>query len=243
MLFLHKLPGETPLQTINRFKQTNPEYQHRKLGYAGRLDPMAEGVLLVLVDDENKKRKEYEDLAKTYEFQVLWGVETDSYDILWSIVKTHATTPEAIKKLPSIISSFIGEFQQPYPPYSSQPVQGKPLFWWARQGRLDEISIPEKNISIYSIEYKETITLQKYELQKSIIDRIRVVRGDFRQENITETWKAFFEKTKQDSWYISSFIVTCSSGTYVRSLAKRLGETIKTNALAYTIKRTKIFSV
>ena len=61
VLNLYKPQGVTPLELIDRFRQKHPEYKDEKLGYAGRLDPMAEGILLVLVGDENKKRKTYED--------------------------------------------------------------------------------------------------------------------------------------------------------------------------------------
>ena len=41
--------GITPLQAIEKFKEKNPKYNKIKMGYAGKLDPMAEGVLLILV--------------------------------------------------------------------------------------------------------------------------------------------------------------------------------------------------
>jgi len=82
VLNLYKQTGVTPLQTIKQLQKRYPEYQDSKLGYAGRLDPMAEGVLLVLVDEENKKRRTYESLEKEYEFYMLFGVKTDTYDIL-----------------------------------------------------------------------------------------------------------------------------------------------------------------
>src|SRR5579871_234239 len=85
ILNLYKPIGKTPLEVIREFQIQNPEYQNVKLGYAGRLDPMAEGVLLVLVGEENKKRKEYERLKKEYEFTVLFGIETDSYDALGTV--------------------------------------------------------------------------------------------------------------------------------------------------------------
>jgi len=50
--------------------------------YAGRLDPMAHGVLVLLVGEENKKREKYEKFVKEYLFQCIFGVATDTYDIL-----------------------------------------------------------------------------------------------------------------------------------------------------------------
>ena len=65
VLLLKKKVGETPLEIISEFKKNNLEYQNQKLGYAGRLDPMAEGLLLVLIGEECKKRKEYEKHSNT----------------------------------------------------------------------------------------------------------------------------------------------------------------------------------
>lgn len=55
ILLLYKPVSITPLELIEKFRLDNPLYKDSKLGYAGRLDPMAEGLLLILVGDENKK--------------------------------------------------------------------------------------------------------------------------------------------------------------------------------------------
>ena len=62
----YKKVGITPLQAINQFKSKNPKYKSKKIGYAGRLDPMAEGVLLFLVEEEGKKISNYLKLNKEY---------------------------------------------------------------------------------------------------------------------------------------------------------------------------------
>ena len=62
---VYKPLGLTPLQAIVKFKKLFPDYANEKISYAGRLDPMAEGLLLLLVGEENKQRNEYEDLSKT----------------------------------------------------------------------------------------------------------------------------------------------------------------------------------
>ena len=64
VLNVYKPLRKSPLETIELFRQKNPEYQNIKLGYAGRLDPMAEGVLLILVGEELKSQKTYWSLDK-----------------------------------------------------------------------------------------------------------------------------------------------------------------------------------
>ena len=53
---LYKPVGFTPLQAVERFKEENVRYKKEKISYPGRLDPMAQGVLLLLVGDETKKK-------------------------------------------------------------------------------------------------------------------------------------------------------------------------------------------
>src|SRR3982750_279229 len=78
---LYKRLGETPLECIERFRLEKPEYATTNMTYLGRLDPMAEGLLLVLAGNTRDKKK-YLEWDKTYEFEVLWGFASDTYDIL-----------------------------------------------------------------------------------------------------------------------------------------------------------------
>jgi len=82
VLLLHKKVGGTPLQTIRSLQATIPSFNGLKIGYAGRLDPMARGLLVCLVGDENRNQKTHELKTKDYQFDVLFGVETDTYDLL-----------------------------------------------------------------------------------------------------------------------------------------------------------------
>jgi tRNA U55 pseudouridine synthase TruB len=107
----------------------------------------------------------------------------------------------------------------------------------------DKIKISLKNAGdIIDSLYKETnIKLRKInnkKLLEKIGKRIRKVNGDFRQKEIIHIWKK--ELKTEETFFIASFKVKCSSGTYVRGIAQDLGEKMGLPALAYTIKRTKI---
>lgn len=239
VICVYKPIGMTPLQAIELLKNKYPEYSDKKISYAGRLDPMAEGVLVLLLDEANNKRKEFENLNKTYECDVLFGVSTDTYDTLGLITNTHKAPQISPLSLIPLISQFKSVFPQPYPPYSSKAVRGKPLYYWARQNKLSEITIPTKEITISSIEMINQRDITSQDLHKEIIKRLEIVKGDFRQDLITTSWDDYF-KTNQQPLLIISLRVTCSSGTYIRSLANSLGEKIGIPAIAYTIKRTNV---
>ncbi|MDX1535908.1 MAG: hypothetical protein R3346_04075, partial [Candidatus Spechtbacterales bacterium] len=78
VLNIYKPLGFTPLQAIEQYREINPEYSNVKMGYAGRLDPLAEGVLIVPTGETLKKQKEYMDLDKKYTAKILFGFSTDT---------------------------------------------------------------------------------------------------------------------------------------------------------------------
>lgn len=239
ILLLYKREGETPLETINRFKEANPEYKDIPMTYAGRLDPMAEGLLLVLTGEECKKKEEYLGLEKVYEVEVLFGFETDTYDILGLPRKFKSSNLKFKKEdIEERAKSFIGKFMQEYPPFSSKTVNGEPLFAKALSGNLPE-EMPTKEVEIFDIKVGEMRNIKADELLGNIKTRISKVKGDFRQEEILKLWGENLQDSKE-SFQIIKFIIFCSSGTYMRSFAHSLGRILGISALAFSIKRTKV---
>ena len=239
-ILLYKPISITPLQLTHKFRQQYPEYEKVTLGYAGRLDPMADGLLLLLAGEENKKRKSYEDLSKEYACEVLFGIETDTYDILGKIINQTSISQHISETVQEILQTFLGKQIQPYPPYSSQPVNGKPLYYWARKNKLDEITLPTKAIEIYDIALLSQKAISAKDLEKIIFERIQKVTGDFRQKEIVTVWKEFFEKNNHQTFTVFRFRIACSSGTYIRSFAHNLGRKLGSSAIALRITRTKI---
>ncbi len=252
-LNLYKPIGATPLSVIKEFKKKKPEYEDVKMAYAGRLDPMAHGVLLILVGEECKNREKYQNLEKKYEFEVLFGVKTDTFDIL-GMVSSHEqrspddttgifdTLPCSKEDLLRILKKYNGEIEQEYPPYSSKAVDGKKLFQWSREGKIGEIKIPKKKVLIKKLELVGERELSTKELQKDICNRINLVEGDFRQEEIKESWQTFFKSTERSILKIWKFKTVVSSGAYVRSLADEFGKELGCEAIAFNILRTRVGS-
>lgn len=139
---LYKKRGETPLECIERFKSAKIEkfgdYYNNKMTYLGRLDPLAEGVLLVGSgeDTTQKNREKFFNLDKEYEFSALFGFKTDTFDVMGKIISdlTHPLTPSLILRdgesgtematfqmdLIKICKIYEGEREQKYPKYSSK---------------------------------------------------------------------------------------------------------------------------
>jgi tRNA pseudouridine55 synthase len=238
MINLYKYKGETPLQALERLRRTYPEYEKETLSYAGRLDPMAEGVLLVMEGDENKKRAEYLKLEKEYIVDVLWGIETDTYDILGKIKKVKLVKEINNKDIWNYLEKYICTFEQTYPPYSSQPVMGRPLFEWSRSGKNPPL--PTHTVTIHNIGILKTHSLSTDDILLYVKESIEKVKGDFRQQEILERWKDIVSENRDQEFWITRIQVRCSSGVYMRMLAHDVGKDLQIGALAYAIIRTKV---
>lgn len=224
---------------IEKLRTRNASFAVQTLGYAGRLDPMAEGVLLVLVGEENKKRKQYEQLEKEYTADILFGIATDSYDALGIIDKVR---PKDIDQqvLKAVIKQHVGRYKQHYPPYSSHLVRGKPLFYWARSGNISQISLPSKTIEVYNIDVLSITQIKGNEIASQAMATIAKVKGEFRQEEILTGWKEFQKEHGKSDFQLARCRVICSSGTYIRSIVNETGKILSSGALAFRIQRTKV---
>jgi len=240
VLPLLKPIGLTPLQLINLLKEKNPSFVTKTLGFAGRLDPMAEGVLIVLVDEENKKRQSYEAMPKIYDFSAVFGIETDTYDTLGKIIASTEPAVGLKTKLKKILPSSIGKRSQPYPPYSSRTVDGKPLYYYARRNLLKSITIPSKEREIKTLTLQSSEDIPGNELNEFIATRIEKVQGDFRQKEIISDWKTFFSTRMTLPFSIFRFRISCSSGTYVRSLVHEVGQALGCGATTLSINRLAV---
>ena len=237
---LYKKLGETPLECIERFRGENKAYKEVKMTYLGRLDPLAEGLLLVLAGD-TKAKDSYLDMDKTYEFEVLWGFETDSYDLLGKVLNGLGEMPKKVEeRMPKLLAEIQKKKIQNYPPYSSKTVEGKPLFLWAREKKIEEIEIPVRGIKIFSIEHIDTRLINKQNLLKEIISKIELVKGDFRQSEILNDWKEVLKNSKEEDFLISNFRTDVSTGTYIRGLVHEMGKFFGVGAVTFWIKRTRI---
>jgi tRNA pseudouridine(55) synthase len=227
--------GVSPFDLIKEIKKKNPILKKEKMAYAGRLDPIAKGLVLIVVGDELKNFNDYLRLDKEYKAKILFGFDSDTYDIL-GVAKREREIDE--KKAESVLKKFVGSFSFDFPPFSSYKIKGKPLFWWAREERIDEIKVPEKKVEIYSLDVLKKEWISEKELKKEIISKIKKVKGDFRQEKIIKNWENILKKEKKH--LVFSVNIFCSSGCYIRSVAKKAGEMLGSGAVLLDLQRTRV---
>jgi tRNA pseudouridine55 synthase len=204
---IYKCVGYTPLQVLEEVRQAT--HHMGSMTYVGRLDPMAEGWFILLFNGDMRLKDKLMAKDKTYEVGVLLGITTDTGDILGKI-KSIAPIEILEENFQKSLEKYVGKFTWEYPGYSS-PMLGKDA----------AAPIKQKDIEIYSIELLNYENIKATVLLESVYTKLGLSRmpGDFRLTGLDEEFPLF------------TIRVHCSSGTYMRTLAEKLG------GLAFAIKR------
>ena len=243
MKFVYKPKGILGTKIAEDYKN---KLGKNKVCICGKLDPMAQGKLLLLFDEECKKMDENLEHKKTYQFKIAWGFQTDTDDTLGLITEEKNINENMIKNLVNNMEKYIekyeGCYNQYFHKYSARTVHNKngekhSLWKWTNLGRLDEIEIPYKKVSVDYIKYYHTENKNIEVFKKEIIENIKYIEGNFRQEEIKKQWINYDKK--KEVW-ISTFEANVSSGFYIRQLIHILGKDTKLLGIAYDINRTYI---
>jgi|JI10StandDraft_1071094.scaffolds.fasta_scaffold355713_1 tRNA pseudouridine(55) synthase len=249
LAIITKSVGQTPLQALERYRTHAHINSKVPMCYAGRLDPMASGELLLLIGDECKKLKKHCAYDKEYEIRVVLDIQSDTGDIL-GIVQSHNTTTKPEHPMfASVAKNFIGPYHSFYPVYSSKTVKGKPLFLWALEGRLNEIELPRqhgviKNIRVDSLTELKAKELYAYAVTTiatlpKVTEETKRLGEDFRRDKVLDSWQSI-NSNEDKTFVLATITVRCSSGVYMRTLAQDIGEALHTKALALSINRKRI---
>lgn len=238
-ILIDKPPGWTPLELIDKLRQIKPELEKEKMTYAGRLDPMAEGLLVILFGNERYEAKKYMQMNKTYQVEYVLGLRSDTGDALGLVEKVSPEIWPDVEVVKNTVEGLVRIKEMRYPAYSSKTVAGRPLLEWARTGKLDEIEIPVRQVGVLHSRVNQIEGVGLEELIAQATDRVERVSGDFRQDAVIEAWRRLADSRDQKVIKVSSE-VEVGSGTYVRGLAEILGEKLDCGAMAWKIKRTRL---
>ncbi len=232
----YKPLGLTPLQAIEKLKSERPELANVPITYAGRLDPMAEGLLILLTGDAVHRKQEFLDLPKTYEAKILLGFSSDTFDILGlASLQQSKLQHKNPQELITAVKNLVGTHNFSYPPYSSKTVDGKPLWLLTREGKISAEELPKREMTVLAAENIEIQDTPWQKIYTDITTTISLVNGDFRQSEILDCWSKINDTTSSDKEFqVISVKFTVSSGTYIRTLAHELG------GLLLHLKRTSI---
>ncbi len=161
ILIVKKEKGCTSHDVVAKVKKITGE----KVGHTGTLDPMATGVLPLLLGEGTKLSKYLIEHDKVYEVTMQLGKKTATGDIEGEVIEQKEVTSTLNKKkIEQTLKIFLGKQEQTPPMYSAIKIKGKKLYEYARRG--EQVEIPKREIEIYEIELKsyniqeQTITYQ-----------------------------------------------------------------------------------
>ena len=198
-----------------------------KVGHAGTLDPLATGILLVCIGPATRKAEELQRSRKQYLAGVSFGATTPSYDLEKDIDAQYPLDGVSREALEALLPSFVGEQDQVAPLFSAKSVDGVRAYEMARRRLreglpLEDTDIIQANrINIYSLKLEQWLDSAP---EQTVLDdgkgRIRV--ADISGHRLPT----------------AMLRVDCSKGTYIRALARDLGEALGSGAFLSSLRRT-----
>lgn len=146
IIIVNKPQGFTSQDVVSKIKKILNE---KKAGHTGTLDPLATGVLPVLLGNSTKLSKYLIEHDKTYVAKIHLGQKTETGDNEGKVIEEKGVLELSVSKVEDILNSFLGKQKQLPPMYSAIKVNGKKLYEYARNGETADI--PEREIEVYSI--------------------------------------------------------------------------------------------
>ena len=237
---------------------------YNKVCYSGRLDPMARGTVMLLVDDECKMMEMYNKKNKTYKFEIIFGLSTDTDDVmglfktnpisssLCSVANTDdvmglfKTNPISslninittlVQSIKQYIDIHVGtDIMQDFHDFSSIKYKGKSLWYYA----LNKIPIdkPKHMVTLYNAHYNDIKKYNYNEWKDDICMKINNIdrKNNFRQDEIIKQ----YNEIDFGELYSFPITITVSSGFYVRQFVADIMKHINFPILTHDINRISI---
>ena len=207
-----------------------------KVGHAGTLDPLATGVMIICTGRATKRIDELQAHTKEYVATLRLGATTPSFDLEHPIDAYYPTEHITREQVEEVLKRFLGRIEQVPPSYSAVKVDGKRAYDLARKEK--EVELKPKVLVIDEIELVECRLA--CEGHTFFASQMTVPRTGMRN-------KAFLTspdtpKDTNEFPYITIRVV-CSKGTYIRALARDIGQALGSGAHLTALRRTRVGDV
>lgn len=212
-----------------------------KVGHAGTLDPLATGILLVCIGKATKRAEEFQSHDKEYVAGITFGATTPSYDLEKEIDCRYPTDGVSEKSLRETLPGFLGIQQQVAPLFSAKSVDGVRAYEMARrqyrQSKKDGTAFDHEAASLLTT---QTIDISELELlffspggaaTKTADPLPETGTGQKGRINVTDNSALGLPRAE--------IRVVCSKGTYIRALARDIGEALDSGAHLDSLRRTR----
>ena len=185
----------------------------RRVGHAGTLDPMATGVLVLGINKATRLLTWITDHSKRYEAQVRFGVETTTEDAEGEVTSAKGCEGLGNEEIEAVLSRFRGTISQVPSAVSAIKVNGKRAYARVRAG--------------------EDVKLEPREVEISLLE----AQGQPRSHRVEYALEG---KSTYVNCVDLNVVVECSAGTYIRALARDLGNALGCGAHLISLRRTRV---
>lgn len=230
----------TSADVIRKIKFAAIRHFHKKnlkVGHAGTLDPLATGVLLVCIGKATKLAEELQRHDKEYVAGISFGATTPSYDLEKEIDRLYPHDHVTEAAVRTVLPAFLGEQEQVAPLFSAKSVDGVRAYELARRQYKEALQEGTE------FDHADADLLSR---QRIRIDAMELL--DFRPDGIPagelqpeEGASRRIHVTDNSALHLphADIRVACSKGTYIRALARDLGEALGTGAHLDALQRTR----
>ena len=198
-----------------------------KVGHAGTLDPLATGVLLVCTGKATKQIETLQAGTKEYVATLKIGATTPSFDMETEEDQTYPIDHITRDTVETVLKQFVGKIEQIPPVFSAVKVDGKPAYKMARKGK--DVEMKTKTLVIDEIE------LLSYDLD----GKKQGIKPQSIKIKHVDPEEAALMADMSDQPTITIRVV-CSKGTYIRALARDIGEALGSGAYLTALTRTRV---
>lgn len=209
-----------------------------KVGHAGTLDPLATGVLLVCIGKATKLAETLQKHDKEYVAGVTFGATTPSYDREKEIDQEYPCTQVTREAIEAVLPSFLGEQEQVAPLFSAKSVDGVRAYEMARRAyRAAQKGDGSFDHSAAELLSKQNITITRMEMLswgEPIADARPAAADTVNRFNARIN---VIDISGKDLPH-ADILVGCTKGTYIRALARDLGEALGSGAFLHSLRRT-----
>jgi tRNA pseudouridine55 synthase len=148
LLVIDKPGGMTSHDVVYRLRKIASE---RSIGHLGTLDPMATGVLPLLLGKYTRLAQYFSTAEKTYTGTIRFGFATDTYDAEGTPASAEVPVALTLDQVRAAVARFHGEMEQMPPPYSAKKIAGTPAYKLAREGKPVELKPAKVTIAAFEI--------------------------------------------------------------------------------------------
>ncbi|MBP5516886.1 MAG: tRNA pseudouridine(55) synthase TruB [Bacteroidales bacterium] len=202
-----------------------------KIGHAGTLDPLASGLLLVCVGSATKQIEQLQSGVKEYSGTMVLGATTPCYDMEQAIDAYYPYMHITPEMLETERRRFIGAIEQVPPMFSAVKVDGNRAYVSARDGSA--VDIQPKTVTVYDFDI--TSFRQGREISDNYQPEACVAGPVMKRELYREPQCVVPDFLPQ-----LDFRITCSKGTYIRSIARDFGAALGSGAFLAALRRERI---